>query len=118
VVKERRILLEGVQDHIVSSLHGKATPHEIWKVLMDLFQKKMTIGNWHSKINSGRSRWRRETPFQKYLMKSIQCQDDLGSVGITIATDDLVSLALPGLPKNWHSYQDSINGRENFPDWE
>ena len=29
-----------------------------------------------------------------------------------------MSLALLGLPKSWHSYQDSINGRENLPDWE
>ena len=27
VAKARRILLEGVRDHIVSSLHGKATPY-------------------------------------------------------------------------------------------
>ena len=38
VVKARRILLEGVRDHIVSSLHGKTTPYEMWKVLTDLFQ--------------------------------------------------------------------------------
>jgi hypothetical protein len=38
VEKARRILLEGVQDHIVSSLHGKTTPHAMWKVLTDLFQ--------------------------------------------------------------------------------
>jgi hypothetical protein len=38
VAKARRILLEGVRDHIVSSLHGKTTPHAMWKVLTDLFQ--------------------------------------------------------------------------------
>ena len=27
VTKARRILLEGVRDHIVSSIHGKATPY-------------------------------------------------------------------------------------------
>ena len=27
VAKERRILLEGVQDHMVSIIHGKTTPH-------------------------------------------------------------------------------------------
>jgi hypothetical protein len=27
VAKARRILLEGVRDHIVSSIHGKTTPH-------------------------------------------------------------------------------------------
>ena len=34
----QRILLEGVKDHIVSSLHGKATPFLMWKALTDLFQ--------------------------------------------------------------------------------
>ena len=46
------------------------------------------------------------------------CRDELGSVGITKTDDDMVSLALLGLPKSWHSYQDSINGRDKLPDWE
>ena len=29
VMRMRRILLEGVQDHIVSSLHGKSTPFNV-----------------------------------------------------------------------------------------
>ena len=29
--KCRRILLEGMRDHIVSSLHGKSTPYLMWK---------------------------------------------------------------------------------------
>ena len=29
-----------------------------------------------------------------------------------------MSLALLGLPKRWHSYQDSVNGGENLPKWE
>ena len=38
--KTRRILLEGVKDHIVSSLHGKATPFLMWKALTDFFQSR------------------------------------------------------------------------------
>ena len=41
----------------------------------------------------------------KYLTKFIHCQDEFGSVGITVADDDLVNLALLGLPKSWHSYK-------------
>ena len=40
VAKTRRILLEGVKDHIVSSLHGKATPFAMWKDLTDIFPKQ------------------------------------------------------------------------------
>ena len=54
----------------------------------------------------------------KYLTKFVQCRDEMGSVGITVVDDDLVSLVLLGLPKSWHSYQNSINGRGKLPDWE
>jgi hypothetical protein len=54
----------------------------------------------------------------KYLTKFVQCRDELGSVGITVFDDDLVTLALVGLPKSWNSYQDSINGREKLLVWE
>ena len=38
--KCRRILLEGMKDHIVYSLHGKASPYLMWKALTYLFQSK------------------------------------------------------------------------------
>ena len=38
VARARRILLEGVLDHIASSLHGKETPFSMWKTLKDLYQ--------------------------------------------------------------------------------
>lgn len=37
VERARQIILEGVRDHIVSSLHGKKTLHAMWKALKDLF---------------------------------------------------------------------------------
>jgi len=53
-----------------------------------------------------------------YLNELTTRRVELGSGGITIADDDMVSLVLLGLPKSWHSYEDSVNGREKFPDWE
>ena len=55
---------------------------------------------------------------QNYLTKFTHCHDELGSVGITVVEENMVSLALLGLPKSWHSYQDSVNGIEKLPDWE
>lgn len=48
-----------------------------------------------------------------YLKKLTTCKDELGSVGITTVDDDIVNLALLGLPKSWNRYQDSVNGGEN-----
>ena len=42
----------------------------------------------------------------------------MGSVGVTVDDEDLVSLALLGLLKNWHNYEDSVNGRGKLSGWE
>ena len=46
VARARRILLEGVKDHIFLSLHAKVNPYAIWKALIDPFQNK----NDHRKL--------------------------------------------------------------------
>ena len=74
----RKILLEGVRDHIVSNLHGKLG------LKYKLRMIKMEKGN----------------NIPKYLKKFVQCRDELGSVGIIVVDDDKVSLALLGLLKS------------------
>jgi hypothetical protein len=118
VAKARRILLEGLRDHIVSSIHGKAIPHAMWKVLTDLFQNSSDHRKLALKDKLRKIKMEKGDTIPKYLTKFVQCRDELGSVGIAVATDDLVSLALLGLPKSWQSYQDFVNGREKLADWE
>jgi len=38
VERLRWIILEGVRDHIVLSIHGKETTHAMWKALKDILQ--------------------------------------------------------------------------------
>jgi hypothetical protein len=109
VAKVRRILFEGVRDHIVSSLHEKATSYAMWKALMDLFQNNNDHRKLALKYKLRKIKMEKGNSIPKYLTKFVQCRDEMGSVGITIIDDDLVSLALLELPKNWHSYQDSVN---------
>ena len=98
-IKCRRILLEGVKDHIVSSLHGKASPFLMWKALTDLFQITSYQRNLVLKDKLRNIKIEKGASMPKYLMKFIQCRDELGSVGVTIDEEDLVRLALLGLPK-------------------
>ena len=116
--KCRRILLEGVKDHIVSSLHGKASPYLMWKALTDLYQSKSDQRKLALKDRLRNIKCEKGESMPKYLTRFTQCQDELGSVGVTVEDEDLVSLALLGLLKSWHAYQDSVNGREKFPGWE
>ena len=116
--KCRRILLEGVKDHIVSSLHGKASPFLMWKALTDLFQSKSDQRKLALKDKLRKIKMEKGDSIPKYLTRFVQCRDELGSVGVTVDEEDLVSLALLGLPKSWNSYEDSVNGREKLPGWE
>jgi len=52
------------------------------------------------------------------LSRFTQVHDELGGVGVNVAKYDLVSLALLGLPRRWHNYQDPVNGREKLLHWE
>eukprot|EP00253_Pinus_taeda_P009974 PITA_09974 len=116
--KCQRILLEGVKDHIVSSLHGKASPYLMWKALTDLFKIKSDQRKLALKDKLRNIKCEKGDSIPKYLTKFTQCRDELGSVGVNVDDEELVSLALLGLSKSWHSYQDSVNGGEKLPGWE
>ena len=118
MARVRRILLEGVRDHIVSSLHGKETLFSMWKTLKDLYQNSNDQRKLALKDKLQKIKCEKGDTISMYLNKLTSCRDELGSIGIVTTDDNMVSLALLGLPKSSHSYQDSVNGREKLPDRE
>ena len=83
MAKCRRILLEGVKDHIVSSLHGKDSPYLMWKALTDLFQSKSDQRKLALKDKLRNIKMEKGDSIDKYLTKFTQCRDEMGSVGVT-----------------------------------
>ena len=118
VARARRILLEGVRDHIVSSLHGKETLFSMWKTLKDLYQNGSDQRKLALKDKLRKIKCEKGDTITTFLNKLTNCRDELARVGITTTDDDMVSLALLGLPKSYHSYQDLVNGRDKLPYWE
>ena len=104
VSKVRRIILEGVRDHIVLSLHGKDTPFSMWKTLKDLYQNSSDQRKLALKDKLRRIKMENGDTISTYLNNLTTYKDELSSVGITTADDDMVSLALLGLPKSCNRY--------------
>jgi hypothetical protein len=71
VAKARRILLEGVRDHIVSSLHGKFTPYAMWKTLVDIFQNNSDHRKLALKDKLRKIKMEKGKSIPKYLMKFV-----------------------------------------------
>ena len=88
------------------------------KALTYLFQSSSDHRKLALKDKLRKIKMEKNDTIQIYLTKFFQCRDELGIVGLSVYDDDLVSLVLLGLPKSWHSYQESVNGREKLPDWE
>ena len=53
-----------------------------------------------------------------YHMKVKKIADALASIGSPVEDDDLVSVTLNGLGKDYAQFRTSISVRENFPDFE
>ena len=90
----------------------------MWKALTELFQNRSDHRKLALKDKLQKIKLEKGDTIPQYSRKFTQCLDELGNVGIIVFEDDLVILALIGLPKSWHSYQDSVNGRENLQEWE
>ena len=90
----------------------------MWKALTDFFQSRSDQRKLALKDKLRKIKMEKGESIPKYLTKFFQYRDKLGSVGVTVDEEDLVSLDLLGLPKSWHSYEDSVNGWEKLLGWE
>jgi len=69
VAKARRIILEGVGDHIVSNLHGNKTPYVMWKALTYLFQNRSDYKKVALKDKLKKIKMEKGDTIPKYLTK-------------------------------------------------
>ena len=62
--------------------------------MTDLFESSIDHRKLALKDKLKKIKIEKSDSIPKYLTKIFQCQDELGSVGVTVADDDLVSLDL------------------------
>ena len=74
--------MEGVRDHIVSSLHGKETSFSMWNTLKDLYQNSSDQRKLALKDKLRKIKCEKGDMISTYLNKLTTCRDELGSVGI------------------------------------
>ena len=76
----------------------------MWKALTNLFQNRSDHMKLELKEKLTKIKMEKGDTIPKYLTKFTQCQYELRSVSVTVAEDDMLSLALLYLPKSWHNY--------------
>ena len=117
-IKAKRIILEGVKDHIVPHIRENMTTFEMYDTILKLYQSTSDTKKLALKEKLRSIQMKQDEPIVTYFSRFTQVQDELGCADEVVSNHDLVSLALLGLHKSWKGLQDVVSGRESFPNWE
>lgn len=90
----------------------------MFKAILDMYQSSCDARKLAFKEKIKSIQISKGDPIITYLSKFTWVWDELCGVGVTVASSDLVSLALLGLHKSWENFQDVVSGRENIPNLE
>jgi hypothetical protein len=116
--KAKRTISDGVRDHIISHVTGKAHAYQMWAALTSLYEssnenRKMVL---HDRLRS--IRMLKDESVSSFLARFTQIRDELGVVGEVIVPNSLVRQALHSFTKPWGPFIQGIVAREHLPTWE
>jgi hypothetical protein len=116
--KAKRTISDGVWDHIIPHVTGKAHAYHMWASLCSLYEssnenRKMVL---HDRLRS--IRMLKDESVTSFLARFTQIKDKLGAVGEVIVPNSLVRQALHSFTKPWAPFIQGIVAREALPTWE
>jgi hypothetical protein len=116
--KAKRTISDGVRDHIIPHVTGKAHAYQMWASLCSLYEssnenRKMVL---HDRLRS--IRMLEDESVTSFLGRFTRIRDELGAVGEVVEPNSLVRQALHSFTKPWASFIQGIVAREALPTWE
>jgi hypothetical protein len=115
--KAKRIILDGVKEHLIKHLVEKKTAKEMWDALKNLFEAKNEKRKMALKAKLHDTKMGKEESVYSYLTRVAQVKDESVVVGEVIADSELVRIALNGFTKECEVFVKCVVGREHLPDW-
>ena len=112
--------MEGVRDALIPHIAEKATTHEMWGTLKNLYEAKNESMKMALKEKLLGLKMLREESVVSYLTRVTQIKDELVVVGEIVAESKVVRIALRGVAavsKDWEVFVKCIVARENLPGW-
>jgi hypothetical protein len=100
-IKDKRIILDAIKDHLIAHLMGKENSYDMWESLTKLYQsananRKMVLREKLKSIKMTKAK-----NVVTYLTILTWVRDELGVVGETIVDSELVRTTLNGVSKQW-----------------
>lgn len=114
MAKAKRLILDGVRDHVVSHIAGKDTVEQMWDALATLYQGSSEQRQMYLEEKLRCTRMQKGDRIDPFLTKLWDIRDQLSAS--TPQPIEFVRFALNSVSEEWQVFVQSILGRENLPD--
>jgi hypothetical protein len=117
-VKARRIIINGIKDHIIPHLSCTKTVKDMWEALVKLYQSDNQSRKMLLKDKLKSTKMAKGESMVTYLTKFTRIKEELAVVGETVDETELVRTALNSFTTLWDVFGRGVVARERLPDWE
>ena len=114
MAKAKRLILDGVRDHVVCHITGKGTAKEMWDALETLYQGFSEQRKMYLQEKMRSTRMQKGEHIDPFLAKLQESRDQLTTVGSTPQGIEMVRLALNSILDEWKVFVQSILGKEKL----
>jgi hypothetical protein len=115
--KEKRLILDGIKDHVVPHLSGKADAKDMWKALSDLYQNKNENRVMDLRKQLRGTKMAKGEGVIPYLTRITQIRDELATFDEKTEDPELVRIALDDFSKSWGIFVRGVVAQDKLPDW-
>ncbi|KFL89552.1 hypothetical protein AmDm5_1575 [Acetobacter malorum] len=107
-----QLIIDTLSPTAMSCIIGCTSAHEIWINLRDRFSTVTKASIFQMKLELQNIQKGSES-ISKYFQRIKDVRDHLSAAGVSFDDDDIVILALKGLPSEYNTFRTVIRGREN-----
>ena len=116
-IKAKRMILDGVKDHIIPHVRGKDHAFEVWESLTNVYQSSNENRKMGLRDKMKAIRMKGSESVVTYVSRFTDFRDELAATGETVAESEFVRTALHGFPKSWEVFVEGIVARKHLPNW-
>jgi hypothetical protein len=116
--KAKRANFDSVKDSMMPLIGHLRTAKECFDALTNLYEKKAPTQKRILKKQLRTLRMGKDETIAAFFSKIAQTRDQLTTIGVAVDDDDLVQIAVDGLPESRGIFLASVNGREAQPNFE
>ena len=114
----KRLIMDGIKDHIVPHVAEKKTTKEMWKALVSLYEEKSFQRKMLLETQMRSLMMTKGEDMEHFLFRLSSIRDQLTTTGAMVDDAVIVRTAFNAVTDEWETFFQSILGRADLLDWD